>query len=119
VNGIVCRRRVAKLHGPGRCFLCRHCYPLAYASQSEGALDRALRRANKVRVRLGGDPGTAAPFPAKPKGMWQRTYHRLHESAFAAEMVADKAFALHAKRLLARMDSRKRRTPKSKGSSWR
>jgi hypothetical protein len=25
VNGIACGRRVAKLHRPGRCFLCRHC----------------------------------------------------------------------------------------------
>ena len=25
VNGIACGRRVAKLHGPGRYFLCRHC----------------------------------------------------------------------------------------------
>jgi hypothetical protein len=26
VNGIACGRRVTKLHGPGRYFLCRHCY---------------------------------------------------------------------------------------------
>jgi hypothetical protein len=32
VNGIACGRRVAKLHGPGHYFLCRHCYCLAYAS---------------------------------------------------------------------------------------
>ena len=36
VNGITCKRRVAKLHGPGRYFLCRSCYRLAHASQSEG-----------------------------------------------------------------------------------
>jgi hypothetical protein len=33
VNGIACGRRVAKLHGPGRYFLCRHCYRLAHGSQ--------------------------------------------------------------------------------------
>ena len=41
VNGIRCGRRVARLHGPGRYFLCRHCYRLAHASQSESGWDRA------------------------------------------------------------------------------
>jgi hypothetical protein len=109
VNGVACGGRVAKLHGPRHYFLCRHCYRLAYASQSEGAWDRALRRANKIRQRLGGDPGMAAPFPQKPKGMWQRTYERLYEKAFEAETLADEAFSLRAQRLLARVDSPKRK----------
>jgi len=44
VNGIACGRRVVKLYGAGRYFLCRHCYCLAHASQSEDAWDRSLRR---------------------------------------------------------------------------
>ena len=113
VNGIACGRRVAKLYGPGRYFLCRHCYRLAHASQSEDKMDRTLRRANKIRQRLGGDPGMAEPFPPKPKGMWRRTYERLSERAFEAEMRADQAFALRAERLLARIDN-----PKRKRSFW-
>jgi hypothetical protein len=55
VNGIGCGRRVVKLYGARTYFLCRHCYRLAYASQREDRYDRALRRANNIRMRLGGD----------------------------------------------------------------
>ena len=47
VNGTTCGRRVAKLYGPGRYFVCRLCYRLAYASQSEDAQRRSMRRANR------------------------------------------------------------------------
>jgi hypothetical protein len=109
VNGISCGRRVAKLHGPGRYFLCRHCYRLAHASQSESGRDRALRRADKIRQRLGGDADMAASFPKKPKGMWRRTYERMRKEAFEAEIHADEAFAIMAGRLLTRIDNPKRK----------
>jgi hypothetical protein len=113
VNGRACKRRVAKLHGPGRYFVCRHCNRLSYASQSEGALDRALRSANKIRQRLGGDPGMASQFPARPKGMWRRTYERLHEKTLEIEMRAEEAMDLRLMTLVAHIDQ-----PSRKRSFW-
>jgi hypothetical protein len=109
VNGRACGRRVAKLYGPGRYFLCRHCNRLAYTSQSEGDLDRALRRANKIRQRLRGDPGMASPFPERPKGMWRRTYERLHEQTFETEMRTEEAMDLRLINLAGRIDSSNRK----------
>lgn len=118
VNGVVCGRRVAKLYGSGRYFLCRHCYRLRHASQSEGAWDRTLRRANKIRQRLGGDPGLAALFPPKPKGMWRRTYERLRARTFDAETRAEEAFALRTEGLLARIDQGNGTRRNRKRSFW-
>jgi hypothetical protein len=118
VTGVACRRRVAKLHASGRYFLCRRCHRLGHASQSEDALDRAFRRANKIRQRLGSDPGMAAPFPPRPKGMWRRTYNRLRARAFA-EMQAEEVFAIRAESLLSRIDDPGRRRPTRRKSYWR
>ena len=84
-----CGRRVAILYGGG-IFACRHCYRLAYASQREGANDRALRRADTIRRRLGWKPGILNGLGDKPKGMHWRTFERLtsdHE-AFAERSLA-------------------------------
>ncbi len=81
-----CSRRVAVLYGPGRYFLCRHCYDLRYESQREDKKDRALRRARKIRQRLGGSANMMEPFPEKPKGMHHDTYMRLFLEHHEAEM---------------------------------
>ena len=85
--GVGCGRRVAVLYGPGRYFLCRHCYDLRYASQREDKTHRALRRAQKVRERLEGSTNMREPFPEKPKGMHWRTYERLWWEHHEAEMM--------------------------------
>ena len=92
-NGRQCSRRVSKLYGGGRYFLCRHCYDLAYASQSEAPHDRLLRRANKRKIALGGTPGSYS-LPPKPKGMHQRTYERHLAEIAAAEDQGDLAFSM-------------------------
>jgi hypothetical protein len=95
VNGKRCGRRVAVLYGPGKYFLCRHCYDLRYESQREDKKDRALRRAQKIRIRLGGSANMMEPFPERPKGIHWSTYDRsfmTYEQAnekYTREMVAD------------------------------
>jgi hypothetical protein len=84
--GAGCGRRVALLYGPGRYFLCRYCYELVYESQSEHKMHRALRRAQRIRERLGGSANMTKPFPEKPKGMHWRTYERLWWEHHEAEM---------------------------------
>jgi hypothetical protein len=113
VNGIACGRQVAKLYGAGTYFLCRHCYRLAYASQHEDRYDRALRRANKIRMQLGGEPGTASVFPPRPKGMHHRTYKRLQFAVLNAEIQAEERLAL----LLARLQGSDRRPAGRRESS--
>ena len=77
--------------GGGRCaallyiggagiFACRHCYRLAYACQRETADDRAARRADRIRDRLGWQAGILNFNGGKPKGMHWRTFERLQAS---------------------------------------
>ena len=98
--GTDCGRRVTKLHLSNRYFLCRHCTKLAYASQFETSWQRALRRANKLKQRLGIGVGIAEPLPDKPKGMWARTYGCLLDEILKAEMLANEAQANRFQRLL-------------------
>jgi hypothetical protein len=71
-----CGRRVAILYGDGT-FACRQCYQLAYASAREDAGDRAARRADRLRARLGWEPGILNGEGDKPKWMRWRTFDRL------------------------------------------
>jgi hypothetical protein len=84
--GAGCGRRVAVLYGPGKYFLCRHCYDLTYESQRENAMHRALRRAQTIRERLGGSANMMKPFPEKHKGMHWKTCERLWWEHHEADM---------------------------------
>lgn len=72
-----CERRVAILYGYDSIFACRHCYQLAYRCQRESVDDKAVRRADKIRDRLGWEPGILNGNGWKPKGMHWRTFEKL------------------------------------------
>src|SRR5262249_53998145 len=83
-----CGRRVAILYG-GAIFGCRHCYRLTYASSREDSGDRATRRADRLRARLGWEPGILNGEGGKPKWMRWRTFERLaaqHEELVGRSM---------------------------------
>ena len=72
-----CGRRVTVLYGAGVRFLCRHCYALPYGSQNETYMDRMMRKARKVRRRLGASDNLSETIWEKPKGMHWNTFERL------------------------------------------
>jgi hypothetical protein len=84
--------------------LCRHCNRLAYTSQSEHPWQRARRRANKLRQRLG---ITGLGASAKPKGMRITDYERQLEAALAAEIRETEAATKRILQLAAQIERRK------------
>lgn len=81
-------RRVSKLHLHGGTFASRQAHRLAYRSQRETKYDRALRRAFKLRDRLGAVGGIGDYVP-KPRWMRLRTYDQKLEEIWQAEGVVD------------------------------
>ena len=71
-----CGRRVAILYW-AETFACRDCHNLAYQCQREVFDDRATRRVEKIRSKLGWEPGIFGLDGFKPKGMHEITYLRL------------------------------------------
>jgi len=71
-----CGSRVAILYGGG-IFACRKCHQLAYPSQRETLDDRACRRADRIRDKLGWQAGILNGHGLKPKGMHWNTFLKL------------------------------------------
>jgi len=86
-----CGRQCAVLYLAGRS-RCRRCLGLAYESQRENAMHRALRKAQKLRAQLGGSLSLGEPLPDRPHYMHERTYQRLCGRIDAAEYASDCAF---------------------------
>jgi len=98
-----CSRAVLRLYLADDRFRCRRCHGLAYASQREREHHRALRRARRLRQRLG-HAGRAGGIPPRPKGMHQRTYHELTQWIEGLEAAAGDAAALLFLNLTKRLD---------------
>ena len=102
--GSDCGRRAAILYFHPHGLLCRKCADLSYESQYEDGLSRQLRRANKLRRRLGGRPGWANPIPEKPRYMHWTSYDRIYREISDMEVDAvyglrNRAFAQYASAL--------------------
>lgn len=66
-----------------RFFRCKRCLNVAYQSQLERKGDRMMRKAHRLRGRLGWSH--EAHLPDKPKGMRWKTYFRLVREVVEAE----------------------------------
>jgi hypothetical protein len=87
-----CNKRVAILYQVNTLFLCRHCYRLPYASQSENYLDRMSRKFDKLNKRLEADEYINDGDLWKPKGMHWRTFYHLKMAEIDADERSANAF---------------------------
>ncbi|MGR3492906.1 MAG: hypothetical protein ACU0DW_12680 [Shimia sp.] len=97
-----CGKRVAILYG-GEVFACRACHRLAYPSQHDGPEDRPFARAQRLRAKLGWEPGFDAAFGRKPKHMHHATFAKLVAQLDHAETASCAAMVRKVDRLRARL----------------
>ena len=95
-----CGRRAAKLYLYAPRFRCRRCLRLPYASQQETVLDRASRKARKLRRKLGDDGGIGDLIWKKPKGMHWRTFETLKAKVEQQDEIANFAFLCRTSKLI-------------------
>lgn len=89
---VECGKRIAVIYCDS-IFACRSCHKLAYASQREDEADRARRKADRIRDRLGWPRGLwNGSHWGKPKGMHWSTYERLYAQHRELENLVNRAF---------------------------
>lgn len=72
-----CNARKAILYCASKRFLCRQCYGLNYSSQNEVYADRMIRKARKLRAKLGASMDLQQPISDRPHRMYRATFERL------------------------------------------
>lgn len=80
-----CSVRVKRIYGAGVRYLCRTCHALVYASTQERPGNRATRKNQKLRRKLGVEIGLGDWVGPKPKGMHQKTFDRYRARIQIAE----------------------------------
>ncbi|MBI1254761.1 MAG: hypothetical protein GC196_10505 [Hyphomonas sp.] len=80
-----CACTVKRLYGASVRYLCRTCHNLVHASTQERPGNRATRKNQKLRRRVGAEIGLGDEIGPKPKGMHQKTFERISEQIHAAE----------------------------------
>lgn len=80
-----CARAVKRLYGAGVRYLCRHCHNLVHGSTQERPGNRATRKNQKLRRKLGAEIGLGDWIGPKPKGMHWKTFEKISARIHAAE----------------------------------
>lgn len=80
-----CARTVKRLYGGGVRYLCRHCHNLVHGSTQERPGNRATRKNQKLRRRIGVEIGLGDWIGPKPKGMHRKTFEKISARIHSAE----------------------------------
>lgn len=89
-----CNNRVEilySLHGSNKYFLCRDCHNLTYTSCNTHPRKRLFNKANKLKRKIGMEPGIMDFIPAIPKGMHHSTFNRIVREIQQLEYLGDQA----------------------------
>jgi hypothetical protein len=80
-----CARTVKRLYGAGARYLCRTCHGLVNASTQARPGNRATRKNQKLRRKLGVSIALGDWIGPKPKGMHQKTFEKISARIHEAE----------------------------------
>lgn len=83
-----CGKQVALLYHDHSDLACRKCHGLLYPSQFESQFERTAKKARKLRLQIGAEPGLLSTLPDKPKHMRQQTFDSITYRLVAVELEA-------------------------------
>lgn len=87
-----CQKRVGVLY-ENDSFVCRHCIKANYATQLMQPKDRAIKRMNDIRTKLGWQRGIVHGIEEKPKHMQMKTFNKLVTEYLALESYVYERFS--------------------------
>lgn len=116
-----CACTVKRLYGSGVRYLCRTCHNLVHASTQERPGNRATRKNQKLRRRIGAEIGLGDWIGPKPKGMHRKTFEQISEQIHAAEAEVYDDMLVLLNRMQRRTATHSARIggPQHRGDFWR